>query len=396
VKQFYPVSQPSITETEVAYVCDAVRSGWVSSIGKYVDDFERRFAHFCGTEYALATCNGTTALHLALTSLGIKAGDEVIVPDLTFVATANAVTYTGAKALTVDIDERTLCIDPKSVERAITPRTRAVIPVHLYGHPAEMDAINGIAKSRGLLVIEDAAEAHGAEYRGRKVGALGDCGVFSFYGNKILTSGEGGMITTSNRELYRRAKHLRDHAMSAERKYWHTELGYNYRLTNLQAALGVAQLERIDALLNKRRTMVGWYRETLGANPRLRSNAETRGVTNAYWMFCLEVEGLTEETRSELMRRLKHAGVDSRPYFRPISDMPMYPRAVTPVAHRIASTGINLPSYFDIEQQDVQFICDAVRRNLDDMALWQGHSSAARVALGPQHSLGAASTGRAR
>ena len=370
MKQFYPVSQPSITETEVAYVCDAVRSGWVSSIGKYVDEFERGFAHFCGTEYALATCNGTTALHLALASLGIKPGDEVIVPDFTFVATANAVTYTGAKAVTVDIDERTLCIDPKSVERAITPRTRAVIPVHLYGHPADMDAINGIAKSRGLLVIEDAAEAHGAEYRGRKVGALGDCGVFSFYGNKIITSGEGGMITTNNRELYRHAKHLRDHAMNAERKYWHTELGFNYRLTNLQAALGLAQLERIDALLNKRRMMVGWYRETLGANPRLRSNAETRGVTNAYWMFCLEVEGLTEETRSELMRRLKQAGVDSRPYFCPISDMPMYPRAVTPVAHRIASTGINLPSYFDIEPQDVQFICDAVRRNLDGMALW--------------------------
>jgi len=354
---FIPVSQPSISEKDIAYVNDAVRSGWVSSIGRYVEEFERRYAEFCGTRYALTTSNGTVALHLALVCAGVQRSDEVIVPDLTFIATANAVGYTGARPVLVDIDENTLCISPEAVRKAVTKRTRAIIPVHLYGHPADMDPILDIAQEHGLAVIEDAAEAHGAEYRGVKVGGLGDCGIFSFYGNKVITSGEGGMITMNDENLYERAKNLRDHAMSPERRYWHTEMGYNYRMTNLQAALGVAQLERIDAFLEKRREIMGWYRAELSGHPRLRLKADSSWAKNVYWMVCVEVPGMTDTGRRQLMERLRQRGVDSRPYFYPISDMPMYEKADTPVTHKISPWGLNLPSFFDISHDQVTYVC---------------------------------------
>ena len=256
---FLPISKPFIGAREKELVLDALDSGWVSSIGKYIDEFEANFARYCGTEYALAVSNGTTGLHLALAALGLQPGDEVIVPDLTFVATANAVAYTGATPVLADIDPDTLCIDPASVKSRISERTRAIIPVHLYGHPADMDALLEIGRAHGVDIIEDAAEAHGAEYRGRRVGGLGKCGVFSFYGNKIITTGEGGMLTTNDRAFYLHAKRLRDHAMSPQRRYFHEERGFNYRITNLQAALGVAQLERIEEFLARRTEIMGWY-----------------------------------------------------------------------------------------------------------------------------------------
>ena len=363
----FPISQPSITEKEIAYVLDAVKSGWVSSLGPYIVDFEKRFAEFCGTRFALTASNGTTALHLALLACGIDADSEVIIPDLTFVATANAVAYTGAKPVMVDIDDETLCISPAAIERAITPRTRAIIPVHLYGHPSDMDAIDAIAKKHGLSVIEDAAEAHGAEYRGRRVGSLGRCGVFSFYGNKIITSGEGGMITTDDEALYLKAKRLRDHAMSPAKRYWHEEIGYNYRMTNMQAALGVAQLERIDELMANRRELMRWYEEDLGHLEGLRLNRNAAWARNVYWMVCLEVDGLTEQPREQLMAALRERGVDSRPYFYPVSDMPMYPGADTPVTHRVSQSGINLPSYVGLTRQDVRHICAQVEAVLAGM-----------------------------
>lgn len=369
MKRFFPVSQPSIGVKEIQYVSDAVASGWVSSLGKYIEEFEQGFAAFCGTEYALAVSNGTTGLHLALASLGIKAADEVIIPDLTFIATANVVAYTGATAVPVDIDAHSLCIDVEAIRRAITPRTRAIIPVHLYGQPARMDQIVSLAAEYGLHVVEDAAEAHGAEYRGRRVGSIGDCGVFSFYGNKIITSGEGGMLTTNQRELYLKAKLLRDHAMSPERRYWHTEVGYNYRMTNLQAALGLAQLERIDSFIERRRQIMGWYRSELASQPRLHLNREDDVSKSVYWMVCLEISGMTQATREQLMLALKKEGVDCRPYFYPISDMPMYARADTPVAHDVSVRGINLPSYYDLTQADVISISGTVRRVLEDVGL---------------------------
>ena len=357
---FIPISQPSITNKEIEYVTNAVKSGWVSSLGEYIDKFEKKFAEFCGVKYALATSNGTTALHLALVALGIKEGDEVIIPDFTFIATANAVKYTGAKVVTVDIEEDTLCINPKEIEKAITPNTKAIIPVHLYGHPANMEEINKIAKKYNLFVIEDAAEAHGAEINGKRVGSFGDVGIFSFYGNKIITSGEGGMITTNNKELYEKMKYLRDHAMSKEKRYWHTEIGYNYRMTNLQAALGVAQLERIEELLEKKREIFEWYREYLKDIPNIKLNFQKNGFKNVYWMICLEVIGYNEAKRDNLMKKLKEKGIDSRPFFYPISDMPMYEKANTPITHKVYQRGINLPSYYDLTKKEVKYICEKV------------------------------------
>ncbi len=358
---FIPISQPTITQKEIDYVTDAVTSGWVSSLGKYIDSFEEKFAAYCGTNHAVATSNGTTALHLALVALDIKIGDEVIIPDLTFVATANAVKFTGAEPVIVDIDEQTLCISPHAIENAITPKTKAIIPVHLYGHPANMVEINKIAQKYNLLVVEDAAEAHGAEVNGQKVGGLGKVGVFSFYGNKIITSGEGGMITTNDESLYHRMKYLRDHAMSKEKRYWHTEVGFNYRMTNLQAALGVAQFERIDEILAKKTEIFEWYQNLLKGIEGIRLNHQASWAKNVYWMVCLEIDGYTENQRDELIKKLKNKGIDSRPYFYPISDMPMYESVNTPVCHKVYQRGLNLPSYFDITKAQVERVCNQLK-----------------------------------
>ncbi len=361
---FLPVSKPSITKKEVEYVTAAIASGWVSSLGEYINAFEQKFAEFCGTKYALTCSNGTTALHLALITLGLKPGDEVIIPDLTFVATANAVKYVGGKVVIVDVDAETLCIDPVAIEKAITEKTKAIIPVHLYGHPANMPAIMEIARRHNLLVIEDAAEAHGAEVEGKKVGAWGNCACFSFYGNKIITSGEGGMITTDDEMFYNRAKYLRDHAMSPEKRYWHTEVGYNYRMTNLQAALGLAQLERIDEILEKKQEIFSWYQQALAGQPHIQLNRTAPWAKNVYWMVLMEIDGLTEKQRDDFMRTLREHNVDSRPYFYPLSAMNEYPGTSTPVTYRIYQAGINLPSYFDMEKRDVERVCNAVKKCL--------------------------------
>lgn len=363
-----PLSQPSITALEVACVTDAVQSGWVSSKGEYIDRFEESFAAYCGTRYALTTSSGTTALHLALLSYGVQPGDEVIVPDITFIATANAVAYIGAKPVLVDIDPETLCIDVKQVRQAITPKTKAIIAVHLYGHPANIPALQAIARPHNLVVIEDAAEAHGATIQGTKTGALGDCGVFSFYGNKIVTCGEGGMLTTNDAELYHRAKHLRSQAMSPTKRYWHTEIGFNYRMTNLQAALGFAQMKRIDEFVQKKKTIFAQYQKHLAPYPGMTLNRSAPWADNVFWQVCLEVDGWSADERDRFMLNLAERGIESRPYFYPISDMPMYGvsmygadvRHQTPVAHRISQQGLNLPSYFEMGEQEVVAVCDAI------------------------------------
>lgn len=364
----FPISRPSIGAREEELVLEAVRSGWVSSIGKYIDEFEASFAKFCGVEYALAVSNGTTALHLALATLDLGPGDEVIVPDLTFVATANAVAYTGATPVLADVDPDTLCIDARSIEMALTNRTKAIIPVHLYGHPADMDSINAIAAAHGLHVIEDAAEAHGAEYKGRRVGGLGTCGVFSFYGNKVITTGEGGMLTTNDRSIHQRAKSLRDHAMSPQRRYFHEERGFNYRMTNLQAALGVAQMERIDEFLKRRVEIMNWYRAQIPTTDHIRLNRVKNWASSAFWMICLEVDWFDEQKRDGFMKALRERGVDTRPYFCTLSSMPMYRREPLPVAAQKARTGLNLPCYFELSQPDVQKIAAIVNEILIEMS----------------------------
>ncbi len=359
--EFIPVSRPEIAEREERYVLDAVRSGWVSSLGPYIDNFEAAFAAYCGTAFAVAVSNGTTGLHLALAAMDIGAGDEVIVPDLTFVATANAVAYTGATPVLADVDADTGCLSAEAVERVITPRTRAIMPVHLYGHPADMDPIRALAEPRGIAVIEDAAEAHGARYKGRRVGGLGAVGVFSFYGNKIITTGEGGMLTLDDRRLYQRARWLRDHAMSPERRYFHPERGFNYRMTNIQAALGLAQLERIDEFLDARARIVQWYRESIASlSPTVRLNHVAEWATNAYWMVCLEVEHFDESSRQRFMQGLRSRGIDSRPYFYPLSTMPMYASPTPSATARKSRIGVNLPTYCALTRDDVRRVGAAV------------------------------------
>jgi len=362
----YPVSQPLITELDVHYVNLATKSGWVSSLGEYLDIFEKKFAEFCGVKYCILTSNGTCAIQLALLSMNLKAGDEVIIPDLTFVATANAVVHAGGIPVFADILPDSLNIDPQSVERLITPKTKVIIAVHLYGHPAKMDLINIIAKKHNLFVIEDAAEAHGAEFHNKIVGGLADCATFSFYGNKIITTGEGGAITTNSDLIYNKAKFLRDHAMSSDRKYWHEEIGFNFRMTNLQAALGYSQLLRVESIINERSEIFKWYKKHLLLNESVRLNLEEDEVKNVIWLVRLEIDFLDEERRNNLMIDLKKLGVDTRPYFYPMSLLPMYKNNVfeNKISTMKYDKGINLPTYLGLSELDVKNISEIVNKIL--------------------------------
>lgn len=363
---FIHISKPTITQKEIDYVTDAVKSSWVSSLGKYLDRFEAEFAQFCGTRFGICVSNGTVAIQLALTAHGIGKGDEVIMPNMSFIATANAVIHTGAKPVFADIEAKHWCLDPHSIEALITPKTKAIMPSHLYGHPADMDKIIKIANAYGLWVIEDAAEAHGAAIHGKKVGSIGHCATFSFYGNKNLTTGEGGMITTDDEDFYYKCLHLRDHAMSKEKRYWHTELGFNFRMTNLQAAMGCAQLERVDEIMKKRQQIFNWYYKYFGKIDGIRLNETADWATNAYWLICLENQAWDLKKRDQFMVDLKKRGIDSRPFFYPMSDMP-YLEATdqTPNAHLLYQRGINLPTYFDLTENQVKFICKTVKNILN-------------------------------
>jgi len=360
-ERFIPVAEPILTGNELAYVSDCITSGWVSSIGKYVTRFEQDFASFCGVKYCVATSSGTTALHLALAVLGIGFGNEVIVPSLTFIATANSVVYTGARPVFADSEPRTWNLDPTDVARKITPRTKAIIPVHLYGHPADMDAIDSIAREHNLFVIEDAAEAHGAEYKGRRVGAIGHIGAFSFYGNKIITTGEGGMLTTNDGDLAEKARQLRDHAMSSTRRYWHPTIGYNYRLTNIQAALGVAQMERVEEFIARKRTIAALYNELLNGTHGVSLPVEEAWAKNVYWMYSILVGDSARVSRDDLMAYLNTRGIDSRPFFFPIHTMPSYATGQSlPVTERLARQGINLPSSIALTDDEIRRIVYAI------------------------------------
>jgi perosamine synthetase len=286
------------------------------------------------------------------------------VPDLSFVATANVVLMCGAVPVFADIDPENLCLAPGDIDRCLTSRTRAILPVHLYGHPADMTAINAVAARHGLLVIEDAAEAHGAAVLGRKVGSLGHCAAFSFYGNKLLTTGEGGMVTTNDAALAERCRTLRDHAMSKTKRYWHHEPGYNYRITNLQAAIGCAQLQRADELIDGRGEICSWYGEELAGILGMMVNRASSWATPVRWLMCAEIDGLDEARRDVLMARLRTRGVDTRPYFYPMSDMPYFKRADTHVAHRASAMGLNLPTYLGLGRADVATICRALKEEM--------------------------------
>lgn len=382
--RFYPIAEPDIGDLEVRLVTDAVRSGWVSSLGRYVDEFEQQFAVFCGTRHGVATCNGTAALHLALRCLGVGPGDEVIVPALTFVASANAVAYTGATPVFADVDPVTWCLAPESAKSAISPRTRAIIVVHLYGQPADLDPLLSYAAEHKIPVVEDAAEAHGALYKGRRVGGLGNVGVFSFYGNKLITTGEGGMVVTNDAELAERARFLRDHAMSATRRYWHPEIGYNYRITNLQAALGVAQLRRTEEFLAKKSTIMGWYREFLAKHEELLLNPSLPWSKASYWLICAIVA--KEISTSGLMANLRAEGVDTRPFFSPMHLLPHYSHLPSlagrtfPISEDLGARGVSLPSSTKLNRGDVRYIADAIARALRKYRVKPEHHTRGPVA----------------
>ena len=364
----YPVAEPEIGEEELKNVVEAVKSGWVSSKGKFIEELESSFAKYIGVKYGIATSNGTAALHLALAALNVGEGDEVIIPDLTFSATINTVIYTGAKPVIVDINPDYWCIDPTKLEKAITPNTKAIIPVHLHGHPCDMNAMMEIASRHNLYVIEDAAEAHGAEYMGRKVGSLGHISCFSFYGNKIITTGEGGMCLTNDKELAEKIRILRDHGMNPVKRYWHDVVGFNYRMTNLQAALGLAQLGKIERFIEKKRKIAKIYAEELSSIEGITLHPEMPWAKCIYWLYSILIDNKkTKTARDELAKKLEENGIETRNFFYPLHEMPIYRKYANftyPVSSKISKQGLNLPSSVKLSEEDVKYIARKIRETI--------------------------------
>lgn len=360
-----PVSTPDLSGNEEAYVVDAIRSTWISSAGSYVDRFEAEFSKITGTKYASTAANGTMALHLALLALDAGPGDDVIIPAFTYVAVANAVKYVGATPVLVDVSPETWCLDPAQIEAAITPKTRGVIAVHIYGHPCDMDAINAIAKPRGLWVVEDAAEAHFATYKGKMAGSLADIATFSFYGNKVISCGEGGALTYSDDALHDRIRMLRSQGMDRERRYFHPIVGYNYRLTNVACAILCAQLERRDALIARREEIYRRYARRLASIPGVGLQPVAANVRLSPWLYCVTIdEAAFGVSRDALMARLRQRGIDTRPFFIDIHQLPPYADRGTigdfPVGEALSRTGVNLPTYPDLSDAEVDGVCAAI------------------------------------
>lgn len=358
-----PVAEPYLHGNEFKYVLDALLSTWISSNGKYIGDFEKNFSSYCDCRYGVATSNGTTALHLALLALGIGDGDEVIVPDLTFAATINSVLHAQATPVIVDIEQDSWCIDPVQIEKAITPKTKAIIPVHLYGQPCNMAKIMDIANRYGLYVVEDCAEAHGAEFAGKKVGSFGNIGCFSFFGNKVITTGEGGMCVTNDHDLDDKMRVLRDHGMSKTKKYWHDIIGYNYRMTNIQAAIGLAQLENIDEFIEKRDDIESLYNQALKSVPNI--ELQRRDFSDRKKIAWLVSVLVPEDRRDFLLSKLKKHGIDVRPFFYPLGDMDIYKKYVfsNDNSRKISKQGINLPTVLGIEERVIQTIQQLLNDN---------------------------------
>ena len=364
-----PVNEPLIGKDELRNVMDCVKSGWISSKGSYINKFEDEFASFCGVKYGVSTTNGTTALHLALAALGIKKGDEVIMPTFTMIATAYAVMYTGAKPVFVDSERETWNMDVNKVREAITPRTKVILPVHIYGHPVDMGEISRLAREHSLYVVEDAAEAHGAEYKGKKCGALGDIGCFSFYGNKIVTTGEGGMVVTNNKKLADKARLLKDLAHSPGKRFLHMYLAFNYRMTNMQAAIGLAQTRRIKELIAKKRWIADMYRENLEGMKGLTLPAEKEWAKNVYWMYSVLVEKDFGMPRDTLMEKLFKEGVDTRAFFVPMHRQPIIVKEGIkpvkggyPVADSISRKGLYLPTGLTLSKKDILTVCGKLEK----------------------------------
>jgi perosamine synthetase len=374
-----PVNEPSIGEKEIEYVLDCLHTGWISSAGKYLESFEQAWASYCGMRYGIAVSNGTTALQVAVACLGLQPGDEVILPTFTIISCAQAVTYNGGIPVLVDSEPRTWCMDVNQVAAKITPHTRAIMPVHIYGHPVDMDPVISLAKQHGLRIIEDAAEAHGAEYLSgkgtpdevwRRCGSLGDISVFSFYANKLVTTGEGGMVLTNDPKVAEQARSLRNLCFHRERRFYHTELGHNFRLTNLQAAIGLAQIERMPETILKKRWMGETYTRRLKHIPTVQLPVEEPWARQVYWMYGLVLDESTDLNAVEFARRLLAEGIETRPFFLGMHEQPVFTNQGLfkdekyPVAERIARQGLYLPSGLTLTEAQVDEVCQAIEKIL--------------------------------
>ena len=362
----FPIANPNFVGNEFNYLLDAFMSSWISSTGQYINKFEGAFANYVDCNFGVSVSNGTAALQLALASLGVGKGDEVIVPNLTFASPINVVIHANATPVVVDIESESWCIDPYEIEKAITPKTKAIIPVHLYGQPADMDSIMSLAKKHNLFVIEDCAEAHGAIYANKKVGSIGDIGCFSFYGNKVITTGEGGMCVTNNSVLNTKLALLRDHGMSKTKRYWHEVVGYNYRMTNLQAAIGLGQLEKIETIHANRREFEKVFRDIFRSNQNVsfqRNNLQNR--KRITWLVNILLNSKLD--RDTYINKFSDIGIDARPFFYPLNEMKIYKKYCSssyyPVANEVSRNGISLPAYGWIES------IEGIKEKLKDFSI---------------------------
>ena len=360
------LASPLLDGNELAYVTDCIKSSWISSQGKYVREFEEIFKDYHGGMPALAVSNGTVALHLALVALGITKGDEVLVPNLTFAASVNSILYTGATPVLIDIEADTWNIDLKKAEEKITVNTKAIMPVHLYGNPCSMDEIVAFAKNNNLLIIEDCAEALGSYYKGKPVGIFGDASTYSFFGNKTITTGEGGMVVFKDPKIADKAAMLRDHGMQKTKRYWHAEVGYNYRLTNIQAAIGVAQFERLEQFVVAKRHIAQIYNQTLSKHPFFLIPAESQDSINSYWLYTFLVNETAPFTRDELIEYLNRQGVETRPVFFPMHQMPPYVNFGKSedlvISTRVSQCGMSLPSSVNLSEMELVYICGEINK----------------------------------
>lgn len=368
-----PISGPWITKKEIDYVADAVANAWYSNANIYNARFEELFAGYLGVRYAVSLPSCTSAIHLSLTALGVGPGDEVIVPDVTWIATSAPISYVGAMPVFADITPKTWCLSAESFEQCITPRTKAVIPVDLYGSLVDWDEILAISKDHNIAVIEDAAEAIGSEYRGRKAGSFGNIGVFSFHGSKTLTTGEGGMLVTDQKDIRDRVSFLRNHGRSqGDTMFFNAEVAYKYKMSSMQAALGLAQLERIDELLERKRQIFSWYQSELGRIHGITLNHEPPSTKNSYWMITVILDEKFGIKKDVLMTIMSERGIDCRPFFYPLSSLPAYRNLEQArqaqqrniVSYAISPYGLNLPSSLNLTKEKVRYVCGALKSAL--------------------------------
>ena len=353
-----PIYQPDLSGNEKKYLNECIDSTWISSRGKFIDLFEEEFCKFTKSPYATTVSNGTVAIHLALEALNIGKDDEVIVPALTYIASVNPIVQVGAKPIFVDSLESSWQVDPEDIKRKITSKTKAIMVVHLYGQSADMDSIMTIANEYNLLVIEDSAEAFGSLYKGQHVGTFGDVGTFSFFGNKTITCGEGGMVISKDKVIYERMKHLKNQGVSYDKQYWHDVVAYNYRMTNMQASIGLAQIERATEFIGRKREIAALYKELL-QDTHIEVHGEQNETLHSYWMTSILVPNAN--IRDKLQAFLKENGIETRPLFYPVHTMPMYKTDESfPISENLGSRGLNLPSWPGLKNSQIELISNTI------------------------------------